>query len=150
MKNKKMKKITLFLIITFLSFEGFSQTNQMAINYQLLKANNASQVGGDLIIDNNNTSTICANKDANLQVLFNSLNASTISIDVNNRGGGDSCVTLVIETLEGTIKKEIPADTQSGVLKFSRVKKAFLTIQKRVNNNPNDIAKSIGTATIWF
>jgi len=144
-----MKKITLILVITFLSFKGFSQTNQMTINYQLLKANNASQVGGDLIIDNNNTS-ICPNKDANLQVLFSSLNASTISIDVNNRGGGDSCVTLVVETLDGTIKKGIPADIQSGVLKFSRVKKAFLSIQKRVNINPNDSAKSIGIATVWF
>lgn len=145
-----MKKITLILAITFLSFKGLSQTNQMTINYQLLKFNNSSQVGGDLIIDNNNTTTICANKDANLQVLFSSLNASTISIDVNNRGGGDSCVTLVVETLDGTIKKEIPSDTQSGVIKFLRVKNAFLSIQKRLINSTNDFAKSIGTATIWF
>ncbi len=145
-----MKKTILLLAITFLSFKGFSQTNQTTINYQLLKFNNASQIGGDLIIDNITNTSICANNETNLQVLFNSSTSSTLFIDVNNRGGGDSCVTLVVETLDGITKKEIPADAQTGVLKFLKVKKAYLSIQKRLINSTNDVAKSIGTATIWF
>lgn len=34
------------------------------------------------------------------------------------------------------LKKKYPADAQTGVLKFLRVKKAYLTIQKNVSNTP--------------
>ena len=142
-----MKKSLLIIAISLLTHIGIAQTRQTTINYELSRVNGLEQVGGDLIIGNIN---LCPIKLLNTQILFESSNSTTIFIDVNNRGGGNSCVTLVLETDNGLIRKDIPDNSQTGVLKFTRVKRAFLSIQKTLYDITIDELTSIGTATLWF
>jgi hypothetical protein len=141
-----MKKIiTLLVLLT--CFTTQAQTRQNSINYELTRTNGLEVVGGDLVIVNLN---ICPLKDLNKQLLFESQSSSTIFINVNNRGGGNSCVTLIVETQNGTTRIEIPENTELGVHQFLRVKRAFLKIEKTLSDTAITELKSIGEATIWF
>lgn len=142
-----MNKTLLVVVISLLTHIGSAQTRQTTINYELSRVNGLEQVGGDLIIGNIN---LCPIKPLNTQILFESPNSTTIFMDVNNRGGGNSCVTLVLETENGLIRKDIPDNSQTGVLKFIRVKRAFLSIQKTLSDRTIDELTSIGKATLWF
>lgn len=139
-------KIGLIIALTFLFINGYSQNNQTTINYSIGKSLR-EQVGGDLVI---NDGTFCVEKNNNLQKLFEATSHGTLFIDINNRGGGNSCVTLVVETATSTIKTVIPEDAQSGVLKFNKVKNAYLTIVSRPNDSNLLTATSSGVATVWF
>ena len=79
-----------------------------------------------------------------------SQNSSTIFININNRGGGNSCVTLVVETQNGNTRIEIPENSNLGIRQFLRVKSAFLKIEKTLSDTSITELKSIGEATIWF
>ncbi len=139
-------KIGLIIVITFLCIDGFSQNNQATINFNLSKSLR-EQIGGDLVIPDNN---VCVANSKTFQKLFESNTATTVYFDINNRGGGNSCVTLVVETATGTINTVISEDAQSGVLRFNRVRRAYLTIINRPREITVQVATSIGTATVWF
>jgi len=152
------KKIALVICLTFTLVNSFSQN---AINYSISKTISATAVGGDLIIDNGSApavggdlvivnNNLCIGKNIETQNLFESVISTTVSFDINNRGGGNSCVTLIVETTSGRVTTVISADSQSGVLKFGRVRKAFLLISKKPNDIPFQIATAIGIATVWF
>lgn len=143
----KTKVVATLLFIVFISFNAFSQSNQTAINYSLSKSTGLENVGGDLVIVDG---TLCIEKSHNFQKLFEATSHATVFFDINNRGGGNSCVTLIVETATNTIRKVIPEDTQSGILKFNKVKNAYLTIEN-IPSEPNLlIATSIGVVTVWF
>lgn len=139
-------KIGLIIVITFLCIDGFGQNNQATINFNLSKSLR-EQIGGDLVIPDNN---VCVANSKTFQKLFESNTATTVYFDINNRGGGNSCVTLVVETATGTINTVISEDAQSGVLRFNRVRRAYLTIINRPREITVQVATSIGTATVWF
>ena len=139
--------ITALLFIFFISVNAFSQNNQTTINYSLSKSTGLENVGGDLVIVDG---TLCIEKSNNFQKLFEATSHTTVFFDINNRGGGNSCVTLIVETASTTIRKVIPEDTQSGILKFNKVKNAYLTIANRPRDQTVQAATSIGTATVWF
>lgn len=139
-------KIGLIIVVTFLCIDVFSQNNQATINFNLSKSLR-EQVGGDLVIPDNN---VCVANSKTFQKLFESTTATTVYFDINNRGGGNSCVTLVVETANGTINTVIPEDAQSGVLRCNRVRRAYLTIINRPREITVQVATSIGTATVWF
>lgn len=141
MKNK----IGLVIGLLFGFVSGFSQHNQTTINYSISKSL-TDQVGGDLVIID---TAKCVEKNNTFQKLFEATSHATVFFDINNQGGGNSCVTLVVETTTGTIKTVIAADSQSGVLKFNKVKNAFLTISNRPSTTVQ-IATGIGIATVWF
>lgn len=141
-----MKKI-ITLLGLFICLTTQAQTRQNSIKYELTRTNGLENVGADLVIGNIN---VCPLKDANKQMLFESQNTSTIFIEVNNRGGGNSCVTLIVETQNGTIRIEIPENTNVGIRQFLRVKRAFLKIEKTLPDTTITELKSIGEATIWF
>lgn len=138
-----MKKILFICILALISWNGFSQSNQFQIIYNLEKTFSLESVGGDLVINNN-----CPQLDLKKQVLFSSISYSTVFINIKNRGG-NNCVTLMVETANGTSKIDIPLDSETGILKFLKVKNAYLIINKK-EGNLNDTVKSIGTATVWF
>lgn len=138
--------IIALLFIIFISVNVFSQNNQATINFNLSKSLR-EQVGGDLVIPDNN---VCVANSKTFQKLFESTTAATVYFDINNRGGGNSCVTLVVETATGTINTVIPEEAQSGVLRFNRVRRAYLTIINRPREITVQVATSIGTATVWF
>ena len=142
-----MKNVIILLIVSFLSLQGFTQSNQMTINYALSTSTGLEEVGGDLVVIDNN---ICTTKDNNKQVLFLASSHGTVFFNISNTGGGNSCVTLVVETATGTIKTEIPEDSQTGILKFNKVKSAFLSIFRRPVDETIETATSVGEATIWF
>jgi hypothetical protein len=142
-----MKKVIILLIIGLSSYQGFAQANQMTINYELSKSTGLEQVGGDLVVGGNN---FCLSKNNNKQVLFNASSHSTVFLNIGNTGGGNSCVTLVVETVTGIIKTEIPEDSQTGILKFNKVRNAYLIISRRPIDGTIETATSIGVATIWF
>ncbi|RXR35354.1 hypothetical protein EQG68_00225 [Flavobacterium piscinae] len=141
-----MKRI-IIVIVLFTCFTTQAQTRQSSLKYELTRTNGLEQVGGDLVIVNLNT---CPLKDLNKQLLFESQSSSTIFINVNNHGGGNSCVTLIVETQNGTTRIEIPENTELGVHQFLRVKRAFLKIEKTLSDTAITELKSIGEATIWF
>jgi hypothetical protein len=141
-----MKQLSILLFV-LISLSINAQTRQTSINYELTRTNGLESVGGDLVIGNLNR---CPNKDANKQLLFESQSSSTIFINVNNRGGGNSCVTLIVETQNGTTRIEIPENTELGIRQFLRVKRAFLKIEKNLTDTTITELKSIGEATIWF
>lgn len=143
----KNKIATILLFAVFISVNAFSQSNQTIINYNLSKSTGLENVGGDLVIVDG---TLCIEKNHNSQKLFEATSHATVFFDINNRGGGNSCVTLIVETATITIKKVIPEDTQSGILKFNKVKNAYLTIEN-IPSEPNQLtATSIGVVTVWF
>ncbi len=141
-----MKKILFICFLALVSWNSFSQNNQFKINYSLEKTFSLESVGGDLVV---NEVPICPDKNLNKQVLFSGTSQGTFFVNIDNRGGGNNCVTLVVETANGTSKVDIPSDSETGVLKFLKVKNAYLKITKK-EKNLNDISKSVGTATIWF
>lgn len=141
-----MKKLSI-LIAAFICFTINAQTRKSTINYELTRTNGLENVGADLVIGNIN---VCPLKDTNKQMLFESQNTNTIFIEVNNRDGGNSCVTLIVETQNGTMRMEIPENTNLGIRQFLRVKRAFLKIEKTLSNATVTELKSIGEATIWF
>ncbi|WNM19821.1 hypothetical protein [Flavobacterium capsici] len=141
-----MKKLSM-LIVAFICFTVNAQTRQTTINYELTRTNGLENVGADLVIGNLN---LCPLKDANKQLLFESQSTNTIFINVNNRSGGNSCVTLIVVTQNETMRIEIPENTDIGVRQFLRVKRAFLKIEKTVSDRTVSELKSIGTATVWF
>ncbi len=141
-----MKKLSI-LIVAFICFTINAQTRQTTINFELTRTNGLENVGADLVIGNIN---VCPLKDTNKQMLFESQNTSTIFIEVNNRGGGNSCVTLIVETQNGATRIEIPENTNIGIHQFLRVKRAFLKIEKTLSDTSITELKSIGEATIWF
>ncbi|RAR50440.1 hypothetical protein [Flavobacterium lacus] len=139
--------ITALLFIFFISVNAVSQSNQTTINYSLGQSLNG-QVGGDLVIDGN--ATTCTQKNGSIQNLFETPTNATVFIDINNQGGGNSCVALVVETATGRITTVIPEDSQSGVMRFNRVRRAYLTMSSIPRDTTVRFATSIGTATIWF
>ena len=141
-----MKKILFICFLTLVSWTGFSQSNQFKINYSLEKTFSLETVGGDLVV---NETPVCPEKNLNKQVLFSGTSHGTFFVNVNNNGSGNNCVTLVVETANGTLKVDIPSNSESGVLKFIKVKTAYLSITKK-QKNLNDTSRSVGTATIWF
>lgn len=143
----KNKTITALMFIVFISFNAFSQSNQTTINYNIGQLLNG-QVGGDLVIGGNANS--CPQKSGSIQNLFETTTNATVFIDINNQGGGNSCVTLVVETATGRINKVIPEDSQSGVIRFNRVRKAYLTISSIPRDSTVRVATGIGIATVWF
>lgn len=142
----KNKIVTMLLFAVFISINVFSQNNQATINFNLSKSLR-EQVGGDLVIPDNN---VCVANSKTFQKLFESTTAETVYFDINNRGGGNSCVTLVVETANGAINTVIPEDAQSGVLRFNRVRRAYLTIINRPREITVQVATCIGTASVWF
>ncbi|MEZ4793713.1 MAG: hypothetical protein R2783_09700 [Gelidibacter sp.] len=140
-----MKKMFLLLVVCLCGFQGHSQTNQTTVNYKL-SLSILGQVGGDLVIVDNP----CPEKNPNKQVLFEAISHGTVFFEIKNNNGGNSCVTLTVETVSGTTKTDISADSQSGVLKFIKVKKAYLSIARRPNDRSIETATSSGSATIWF
>jgi hypothetical protein len=149
-----MRTILMTLLGLFFGTAVCAQTNTAVVKYQLERFTTASTNGGDLVIDPNpprpNGVLVCPPKNLNFQQVFQSDTPRTVAIDINNNGGGDSCVTLQIETSTGTIKKVIAADTQSGVYRFTQVKSISLSIQHSLPAPSTTPAKSSGTATLWF
>lgn len=135
------------IVFAFICLSIQSQIRETTINYELKRTNGLEVVGGDLVIG---APVICPLKDFNKQMLFESQSTNTIFINVNNRSGGNSCVTLVVETQNGTTRVEIPENTEIGVRQFQRVKRAFLKIEKTLSGTAITELKSIGEATIWF
>ena len=141
-----MKKI-ITLLGLFICITTQAQIRQTSIKYELTRTNGLELVGGDLVIGNQIS---CPLKEVNKQLLFESLNPSTIFININNRGGGNSCVTLVVETQNGNTRIEIPENSNLGIRQFLRVKSAFLKIEKTLSDTSITELKSIGEATIWL
>ncbi len=140
-------KTGLIIALTCVFISGYSQNNLTTINYSLSKSTALEQVGGDLVVVD---PSLCVDKNNNFQKLFEATSHSTVFFDINNQGGGNSCVTLVVETATNTIRTVIPADAQSGVLKFNKVKNAYLTILKIPGDRTIQTATGSGVATMWF
>jgi len=121
--------ITALLFIVFISVNAFSQSNQKTINYNIGQSLNG-QVGGDLVIDGN--ANTCTQKNGSIQNLFETPTNATVFIDINNQGGGNSCVTLVVETATGTIKTVIPEDSQ--YLTISSIPRDYSTFCNQYRN----------------
>ena len=149
------KKLTLTIFLIFTLFNCFSQNNQNVINYNISFSSRIIEypertvigIGGDLELSGEN---LCIPKNNGVQKLFESATSSSISIDINNRGGGNCCVSLIIETTIGKVITVIPEDTQSGILKFTRIKKAYLTFTQNPRDRTEQIPTAKGIATIWF
>ena len=141
----KIKLLILLGLVMFCSV-GFAQNNQVQIDYNLSRLA-LEVVGGDLTLPDN---AICPDKVSKTQDLFEAVSHGTVFFRIDNRGGGNSCVTLVVETASGTIKVDVPEDDQTGILKFLKVKNAYLTILKNPKDRGLTSLSSIGVATVWF
>jgi len=142
------KKLAFVICFIFTFFNCLSQSNQTAIKYDISRFTFLTTIGGSLTIDDNQSR--CAKNLGTIQNLFQSAISATIFIDINNRSGGNSCATLIVETTSGTIETEILENSQSGVLRFNKVKKAYLTIGDLPQDRAIQKATAVGIATIWF
>lgn len=148
-----MKNIILLLTILAFSHKAFTQKSETTMEYELLRSSSLESVGGDLVIiddDFPNRLQQCPRNSFNLTVLFQGGSPQTIFIKVDNRGEENNCVTLSIETTSGLQKIDVASNDQTGVLKFDKVKRAFLSITKGKITSDTPILKSTGKATIWF
>lgn len=146
-------KNLLFLLSLFLTITCYSQKSETTIDYELFLTSSLESVGGDLvIIDDDSPINLapCINKKFNNEVLFQGDSAQTIYIKVDNRGAENNCVTLTVVTTSGTKKIEVAEDDQTGVLRFNKVTKAFLSITKGELDANDETLSSLGKATIWF
>lgn len=149
-----MKTMMLFILFLLVGGAAWSQSNTAVVKYNLERYTLSSTVGGDLVIEPNQPIRqpvrTCELRQPNFQVVFQSDTPRSIAIDVDNNGGGDSCVTLLVETSSGSIRKVIADDAELGVHRFSNVKKISLSIEHPLATPSEIPAKSSGTATLWF
>lgn len=148
-----MKNILLLSTLLFFTTYTFSQKSEFISDYELIFRSNLASVGGDLVIidDNSPTNLIpCVTKKFNNEVLFEGGNAQTIYINIDNRGAENNCVTLTVVMTSGTKKIDVASDDQTGVLRFDKVTKAFLSITRGKFQSSGELLSSKGKSTIWF
>ena len=148
-----MKNILILSTCLILNVYAFAQKSETTLDYELVFTSSLASVGGDLvIIDDDSPINLapCINKKFNNEVLFQGVSAQTIYIKVDNRGAENNCVTLTVVTTSGTKKIEVAEDDQTGILRFNKVTKAFLSITKGELEANDETLSSLGKATIWF
>lgn len=148
-----MKTIITSILILGLTFIGYSQKSETTLNYEVALSSSLESVGGDLVISDESFPVrldSCPSKNFKQDILFQGGNPQTIYIKIDNSGADNNCVTLTVDTTSGLQKVDVASNDQTGILKFDKVKKAFVSITKGKITSDNPILKSTGKAIIWF
>jgi DNA/RNA endonuclease YhcR with UshA esterase domain len=152
-----MKKSTLFTLLFCFGFLCISsaQTINTTVSYSLKRtflSNSNAAVGGDLVISPDQPSTnlpICSPKNESFQDIYRGATLNAVFLKVNNNIG-NNCVTLVVVTETGTLKETIAASSESGLLKFLKVKSIKLQIDQLKSATFPQTLDARGNVDIWF
>src|SRR5690606_38026338 len=144
-----MKTIITSILILGLTYVGYSQKSETTLEYEVTLSSSLESVGGDLVIPDEGFPVrlaSCPSTSSRQDVLFQGGNPQTIFIKIDNRGADNNCVTLTVDTTSGLQKIDVAANDQTGILKFDKVKKAFVSITRGKITSDTPLLKSIGKA----
>lgn len=152
---RPIKQCILFAFIICTHSILCAQSKTQDISFDLTKTftSNTIQlesVGGDLVIGNSDIVKKCEAKELDRQTVFSApASPQTIFVNIAN-ASGNGCVSLRIVTTSGSQTISIPSSSQTGVLKFTKVKKAELILDRKLSNTVPETVTSTGSATVWF
>jgi len=149
------QRIAIISLFTFITASFINaQTNFTTVNYNLSRTFTSNtvdntNVGGDLVVVDNNTIPVCQSAQTNTQTIFSGSRVTSASVNVENLTG-NGCITLIVSSGSTQIKKTIAVGTESGVLRFSNVTSIIVIIDQKGSTTVPETMTSSGTVKLWF